>query len=59
MRNFRAKELPEFEAPNIMPSKQRTTVPVQPDFASDKLPKKQPKEPSPKQESGELKDFVF
>ena len=57
-RYFKAKDLPEFEAPNIMPSQKPITVAIKPAFASDQLPRKQPKEPIVK-ESSEPKDFVF
>ena len=34
-RNFKAKELPDFEAPKIMPSQKPITVAIQPAFASN------------------------
>ena len=34
-RYFKAKDLPEYEAPNIMPSQKPITVAIKPAFASD------------------------
>jgi len=42
-RKFKAKQLPDFDSlhPCIMPSQKPITVPVQPKFASDLLPRKE------------------
>ena len=60
LRQFRSKAMPDYEQLkiSIMPSDKPSTVPVKPTFASDKLPKREPKLPSPKK-SDSPKDFVF
>ena len=52
--------MPNFDelAPCIMPSDKPSTVAVKPDFASDKLPKREKKQTTPKSNDSP-KDFVF
>ena len=52
--------MPDYEQQKIMimPSVKPCTVPVKPAFASDKLPKRELKPPSPKK-TGSPKNFVF
>ena len=54
-RKFVAQPLPDYEkmALDVMPSSRPTTVAMKPVFASDSLPKKQPKAVSPPK-----RDFV-
>ena len=58
-RHFKAKQLPDFTQPVIMPSQKPITVPIKPNFASDLLPKK----PKPAEDRSDIKseprDFVF
>ena len=58
MRKFVAQPLPKYEkmAINLMPSDRPITVAIQPNFASDLLPKRQNKQATPKKGP---KDFVF
>jgi len=55
-RKFVAAPLPDYQklALQVMPSEKAITVPVKPNFASDSLPKKPPKEVKPK-----VRDWQF
>ena len=59
-REFKSKAMPDYESQQlcIMPSDRLCTVAVKPAFASDSLPKREVKAPSPKNTT-EPKDFVF
>jgi hypothetical protein len=58
-RYFKAKELPDFTQPMIMPSQKLITVPVKPNFASDLLPKKQKPKEEASDKKKEPRDFLF
>ena len=59
-RYFKSKAMPDYEAKQlcVMPSNKPSTVAVKPNFASDKLPKREVKQATPKK-SDSPKQFVF